>query len=266
MNNSVLTNVRGVASLIMLTLSFMLLFPVQSVAQQRATSPRSRARSSSAPLPSVAPLPANTDPFAAIESEADAGHALNLTFTRTKLDGIADATAQVVLRDNTLLVRMRAKNVPQPSRFGVPRYALWAYIPNYKVKFYIGDLPVTSSSPAGRGDSDSAYRYVGLPRDAVFGGLMLTAEPIRYTPIVTEALRPLLVALAPEANLTNAAAATTVYAGPPPSFTVTVPATPNNNAANSSRSRGVERRRSTRKRSRTTNRRRDTAPRRSSRD
>ncbi|MBA2502838.1 MAG: hypothetical protein H0V27_08160 [Pyrinomonadaceae bacterium] len=262
MKNLILTKSCRAASLIVLTLSFLLLLPEQRVAQQRrGTSPRSRTRSNSAPLPSIAPLPVNADPFAAIESEVDEGRAFNLTFTRTKLDELAAATAQVAMRDGTLLVRMRAKKVPQPSRFGVPRYALWAYIPNYKVKFYIGDLPVTSSSSVGRGESDSAYRYVGLPRDAVFGGLILTAEPIRYTPIVTEALRPLFVALAPDANLTNAVAATTVYAGTPPTFIVTVPATPNSNETKPSQSRGKERR-AKRKRSRTSNgRRADDAPR-----
>ncbi len=33
--------------------------------------------------------------------------------------------------------------MPPPSQFGVPRYALWVYVPNYQVKMYIGDLPIT---------------------------------------------------------------------------------------------------------------------------
>ena len=86
---------------------------------------------------------------------------------------------------------------------------------------YIGDLPITLTSRSDekhsvgpdtsrryittskryrldRGASDSVFRFTALPRDAVFGGLVLTAEPARYVPIVNEPLRPLLITLTPE--------------------------------------------------------------------
>lgn len=182
--------------------------PAQEQTVSRPNEQRLRA------LPSTLPLPAGANPFEALESEAEAGRTINLNFIRTPLDTRATATAQVAVRGQTLLVRMRARNVPLPSNFGVPRYALWVYVPNYEVKMYIGDLPITRTSGT-RGRSDSAYHFPSLPPDAVFGGLMLTAEPIRYTPIVNEALRPLLVGLTPDANTNNANRAIALYAGSP---------------------------------------------------
>ena len=164
----------------------------------------------------AAPSPASADPFVAIESETDAGRAQNVSFERTELAGKASAKAETSLSGRTLLVRMRAKNMPLPTSFGVPRYALWVYVPNYQVKMYIGDLPITRTSET-RGNSDSAYRFTNLPPDAEFGGLMLTAEPVRFTPIVNEALRPLLIGLVVKESLAQAAAATTIYPGQPPS-------------------------------------------------
>lgn len=200
-----------------------------------AVTPASTAASAApapAPLPSTMPLPPSVDPFAAIESESSAGNTFNISFSRTELVKKAAATAQVSLRGQTLLVRINAKDLPPPSTFDVPRYALWVYVPNYQVKMYIGDLPITLKSGAdastynpaaskkGRGaplgKSISAYRYTVLPPGAEFGGLMLTAEPIRYTPIVNEALRPVLVSLTPQVNPQAAVAAPTVYAGPLP--------------------------------------------------
>ncbi len=187
-----------------------------------------------APLPATAPLPPNVNPFAEIESEAANGQIITINFARTNLDTKAEATADVAVRGRTLLVRMRAKNMPLPEHFDVPRYALWVYVPNYKVKMYIGDLPITPTSrsrgnssaarrsnsrgrqPVIRGESDSAYRFTVLPPDAVFGGLALTAEPVRYTPIINEALRPVLVSLMPKQDASSLVAATTLYSGPLP--------------------------------------------------
>ncbi|MEJ7709675.1 MAG: hypothetical protein WKF84_07395 [Pyrinomonadaceae bacterium] len=97
-------------------------------------------------------------------------------------------------------------------------------MPNYQVKLYIGDgLPISINSKSNRkdasgalGNSESAYQYTILPPEAEFGGLMLTAEPVRFTPIVNEALRPVLVALTPESDAKIATAAPTYYAGPLP--------------------------------------------------
>lgn len=167
-------------------------------------------------------LPVNVDPFTELERERSTGKTVDVSFTRTPIDTKAEATAQVVQRGQTLLVRMRAKNIPLPSFFEVPRYAVWVYIPNYQVKMYIGDLPVTpySRSKRGdgprRGDSDTAYRFTTLPPGAEFGGLAVTAEPIRFTPIVNDALRPVLVGLLPKQDAAGLIAATTVYAGPAP--------------------------------------------------
>lgn len=181
-------------------------------------------------LPSIMPLAPSVDPFAAIESADSAGQARDIAFTRTELVAKAKASAKVSLNGQTLLVRMSAKDIPVPTYFDVPRYALWVYVPNYQVKLYIGDLPITpnsrrrgKSSVEGEktsrptlGSSESAYRYTALPPGAEFGGLMLTAEPVRYTPIVNEALRPVLVYLTPEVNQNLAVAAPAYYAGPLP--------------------------------------------------
>ena len=167
-------------------------------------------------------LPANVDPFTELERERSTGKVTDVNFVRTPIDTKAEATAQVVQRGQTLLVRMRAKDLPLPSHFEVPRYAVWVYIPNYQVKMYIGDLPVMpyrrSKKGDGpqRGDSDTAYRFPTLPPNAVFGGLAVTAEPIRFTAIVNDALRPVLVGLLPKEEAAGLIAATTVYAGSVP--------------------------------------------------
>lgn len=198
------------------TLSFALLALLLSAAAgetfAQQQSEMRRVSATTAAPPSAASL----DPFVAIESETDAGRAQKVNFDRTELAGKASAKAETSLSGRTLLVRMRAKNMPLPTSFGVPRYALWVYVPNYQVKMYIGDLPITRTSET-RGNSDSAYRFTNLPPDAEFGGLMLTAEPIRFTPIVNEALRPLLIGLVVKESLAQAAAATTIYVGQPPS-------------------------------------------------
>lgn len=195
------------------TLSFALLL-LSAAAGETFAQQQSEMRRVSATT--AAPAPASADPFVAIETETDAGRAQKVNFDRTELAGKASAKAETSLSGRTLLVRMRAKNMPLPTSFGVPRYALWVYVPNYQVKMYIGDLPITRTSET-RGNSDSAYRFTNLPPDAEFGGLMLTAEPIRFTPIVNEALRPLLIGLVVKESLAQAAAATTIYAGQPPS-------------------------------------------------
>jgi len=127
-----------------------------------------------------------------------------LSFQRTKLDTEAEAIAQIAVIGQTLFVRLCAVDLPLPSELQEPRYSLWVYLPNYEQKFYIGDLPVTPKQSRTkrrderhirRGVSDSFYRFHNLPRGGVFGGLILTAEPPRYTPIPNEPLRPLLFAL-----------------------------------------------------------------------
>lgn len=179
--------------------------------EQHATVPEPLT-SGSAALPAL--LSPSVDPFAALADEVAAGRSVTtVMFGRTNLDTRAEATAQVAMRNQTLLVRMRAKNMPLPAYFDVPRYALWVYVPNYRIKLYIGDLPITPTSKE-RGDSDSAYRFPMLPPDAVFGGLILTAEPPRYTPIVNEALRPVLIALTAGTSIEDASAAKPLYAKP----------------------------------------------------
>ena len=184
------------------------------------------------PIPAPAPLPVNINPFASLESTTAADKRYILDFSRTQFDNKAEASAEVVMHGQTLLVRMRAENLPVPSHFGVPRYSLWAYLPSHHVKFCLGDLPITprsrsvetfifprkfnrtqQSGVVVRGESESAYRYTVLPPGAVFGGLILTAEPLRYTPIINEPLQPVLVAMTSPQN-TNYINARAIYAGP----------------------------------------------------
>lgn len=184
-----------------------------------------RTTANTTPLPSLEPLPPAVNPFEAVEAASDAGLVTDLALKPTALEPKADADADVSLTNGVLLVRLRAKNVPLPSRFDVPRYALWVYVPNYDYKLYIGDLPITRTK-GDRGSSDSAYRFTRLPRDAQFGGLMLTAEPVRFTPIVNEALRPVLVGLVKDASPEKALAAVAIYAAPEGVVTGAPPPTP----------------------------------------
>lgn len=150
--------------------------------------------------------------FVELAGEVAAGRSFIVNFQRTEMDTKAEAVAQVVLRGQTLLVRMRAHKLPLPSHFEVPRYALWVYLPNYQVKMYIGDLPVTLNSKPNqdditkRGEADTAYRFSNLPPGAVFGGLLLTAEPARYTPVINQSLRPVLVGFTSELSIENTGA------------------------------------------------------------
>jgi hypothetical protein len=146
---------------------------------------------------------ASVEPFAAIAAEVARGNSARLRFKRTELDDRARATARVARRGRLLLVRVEARDLPPPSRFNQRHYVLWVDVPNYGQKLFIGDLPLTSSQGSPRrsnerGNSDTAYYYTLLPEGAVFGGLMLTAEPRRYVPIPSEPLQLLLVALPPE--------------------------------------------------------------------
>lgn len=198
--------------------ALLLFAPLDAAAQSSEKRERDGARTGSTvmagtPLSSLEPAAAAVNPFAAVEAASEAGLVTDIDMKPTALEPRAGADADVSLRDGVLLVRLRAKNVPLPSRFDVPRYALWVYVPNYDYKLYIGDLPITRTS-GDRGRSDSAYRFTRLPRDAQFGGLMLTAEPVRFTPIVNEALRPVLVGLAKDASAEKALAAVTIYAAP----------------------------------------------------
>lgn len=216
---------------VLLSAAFLLVATTIDTAAQSRRGRRSgssrvgRTNANRTPLPSLEPLPASVNPFDAVEAASEAGLIRDLAFKPTALEPRADADADVSLVDGVLLVRLRAKNVPLPSRFNVPRYALWVYVPNYDYKLYIGDLPITRTS-GDRGKSDSAYRFTRLPQDAQFGGLMLTAEPVRFTPIVNEALRPVLVGLAKDASPEKALAAVTIYAAPDGVVTGPPPPTP----------------------------------------
>lgn len=185
--------------------------PASAAMQQQAIERTSGPRSNSAPPTANALLGVSSDPFILLAEETAAGKSFNINFRRTEMDAKAEATAQVAVRGQTLLVRLRARNLPLPSHFEVPRYALWVYLTNYQVKMYIGDLPVTPTGRPNQGDitrrgeSDSAYQFPGLPPGAVFGGLLLTAEPARYTPVINQALRPLLIGLISELNIENSA-------------------------------------------------------------
>lgn len=184
--------------------------PASAAAQQQASERASEPRSGSPPPTAKTLLAVSSNPFTALAEEAAAGKSFIINFRRTEMDAKAEATAQIAVRGQTLLVRMRARNLPLPSHFEVPRYALWVYLLNYGVKMYIGDLPVTLTGTPGRGDitrrgeADSAYWFPGLPPGAVFGGLLLTAEPAHYTPVINQALRPLLLGLTSELNIENA--------------------------------------------------------------
>ncbi len=206
-------------ALCMLSTALWLGVAGQAAAQQPATALSTESSTSPAPRTVAVSLPANVNPFTEIERQSSTGKTTAVSFARTPIDTKAEAKAEVIQSGQTLLVRMRAKDLPLPSHFEVPRYAVWVYIPNYQVKMYIGDLPVIpySRSKKGggprRGDSDTAYRFTSLPPGAVFGGLAVTAEPIRFTPIVNDALRPVLVGLLPKEDAASMIAATTVYSG-----------------------------------------------------
>jgi len=141
-----------------------------------------------------------------LEREAVGGRSFLMRFRRTNLDTEAEAMAQVVINQQTLIVRVCAVDLPLPVRFGVQQYSLWVYLTNYQQKIHLGDLPIVPANRVerrrtertGRGNADSVFRYPSLPRGAVFGGLIITAEPTRYTPIINEPLRPLLVAYVSE--------------------------------------------------------------------
>jgi hypothetical protein len=185
----------------------------------------------------------SVEPFAALAREVAAGNSSNINFRPTNLDPKAEAVGQVALRDQTILVRMRAKNMLPPNHFGVGRYSLWAYLPNYKQRVYIGDLPI-KLTPNGRGVSDSAFRYTALPRGATFGGLILTAEPSRFTPVVNEPLRPVLVALNQGEAMEGAAAAKMIYVEPQPAAATTKgQIAPKGNRQTNTRRKAVVRRR-----------------------
>ncbi|HYE65339.1 MAG TPA: tetratricopeptide repeat protein [Pyrinomonadaceae bacterium] len=185
-----------------LALLALLINPWQAAAQQRTELRLSG--------PSVStPSPAGTiDPAAELEREIARGASLTVRFQRTDLDTKAEAIAEVVARGQVLLVRVRAANLPLPARWKEQRYSLWVDLQNYGQKLYIGDLPVIPDSESNellsaraveggrisRGRADTIIRFKNLPRGAVIGGLILTAEPARYGPIINEPLRPLLIA------------------------------------------------------------------------
>ena len=138
--------------------------------------------------------------FEEFEKEVKAGRVTTLEFNNTGLDKKARATAQMLRQGQTLTVRVRAREIPDPSLFGAPRYTLWVYLSNYQMRLYLGDLPLTPTSKPDRegttrSESDSMFRHTSLPIDAVFGGLSITTETACYTPVINEPLRPLLTTL-----------------------------------------------------------------------
>lgn len=172
--------------------------PNVSRAAERSTAgaTTSAPKTSAAPVASAAPAPVAVEPFSAIAREVTRGDGTNLLFKRTELDDRARATAQVVLRGRQLFVRVKARNLPPPSRYGQRNYVLWVDLPDYGQKLFLGDLPLVGvRRRTGRGDSDTAYYSASLPEGATFGGLMLTAEPKRYVPTPNEPLHLILVAL-----------------------------------------------------------------------
>ena len=173
---------------------------------------------------STEPLTATgTEPFSAIAREVKSGNSTSLQFRGTELDRQAKGTAQVALRGLKLFVRVRASNLPLPANFNQQYYLLWVDLPNYGQKLLLGDLPlVRTRRKKGRGGSDTAYYYAALPEGAVFGGLMLTAEPKRFLPVPTEPLHLLLAALPPKKDTGKLVATST-------------PAIPDANASSSSK-------------------------------
>ena len=209
MNRHLSPKISGIAVLCAL---FVMLWvsAARAAAPQQVTGRPGERRSSSGGLRANALLTFGNDPFTALAEEEAAGKSFIINFRRTEFDTKAEATARVALRGQTLLVRMRARNLPLPTHFEVPRYALWVYLANYRVKMYIGDLPVTQTGSPNhdditrRGEADSAYEFPCLPPGAIFGGLLLTAEPARYTPVINQALRPLLISLTSDMNIEDA--------------------------------------------------------------
>ena len=109
------------------TVALLFAVPRETFAQQATPTPGGRNESSSISGKSV-------EPFTALERAVATGESRKIRFGLTNLDTRAEATAQAALRGQTLLVRVRADSVPVPAHFNVPRYALWVYIPNYRVK------------------------------------------------------------------------------------------------------------------------------------
>jgi len=166
----------------------------------------SAAAQTSAPLrpcvqtPAAAPRVQANPLEAELARAAAEGMSFILRFNRTELDPKAAAVARAALLGRTLIVRVCAADLPHPSRWGERRYSLWVYLSNYEERLHVGDLPVelrparAGGDGVARGDADSTFRFAALPSGAVFGGLILTAEPARYDPIPNEPLRPVLVA------------------------------------------------------------------------
>jgi hypothetical protein len=148
--------------------------------------------------------PLNVNPYILLAREAKARRSFLLRFRPTQLDPKAAARAEVAVRDQSLLVRVRANNLPLPSSFGERRYTLWAYLPEERQRVYLGDVPVMQKSRrerrAGRGRVDSAFHYSRLRQGAAFGGLLLSAEPPQYVPLAPAPRKLLLAALTPEGD------------------------------------------------------------------
>ena len=174
-----------------------------AAAQTVATSRLSQGRGHSAQLVARREqVPLSVNPYRALAGEAAEGTISMIDFRPTNLAAKARGSAQVSLHERALLVRVRVRNLPPPSLFGVRRYTLWVYLPNYGERIYLGDLPVTFTSKRSirlrQGRADSAFRSTTLPANAVFGGLLLTTEPVRYVPVTNKPAQPLLLALQSE--------------------------------------------------------------------
>ncbi len=193
-----------------------------SARQQRETPVGSGQAESGRNAPAL-PLQSTVDPAVELDREIARGAGFRMVFHRTLLDTKATAFAEVAVDGQKLLVRVHAKNLPLPEHWREQRYSLWVYLPNYEQKMYIGDLPIELTSgrsesrslqgradgrlkrvkrrgPIIRGESNTVFRFTALPRGAIFGGLIITAEPPRYEPILNEPLRPLLIALISDGN------------------------------------------------------------------
>ncbi len=91
------------------------------------TSPPPDGRPARPMSPAVSParLPQNINPYILLGREVKARRTFSLRFRPVQLETKVSARAEVAVRERSLLVRVRAKNLPPPSRFGEKRYTLF---------------------------------------------------------------------------------------------------------------------------------------------
>ncbi len=215
MTSRLLTRATKNAIYLVALLCIVLAASIEQIAAQqtsRQTPQQSASQNSSTTKPKPFAANVNVDP--------SANASFIMRFRRTELDSKAEGIAQVEVGAGRLSVRVMANNLPLPSHWRQEHYSVWVSVPNYGYKMYIGDLPVTADTnelkfvPVGyemsreskkdeieRGNSDTSFIFNNLPKDAVFGGLILTAEPPKYSAIINEPLRPVLVALAADGDI-----------------------------------------------------------------